>query len=73
LAEKRIPPRNSQDIHENVLNPRLIPVIADADRKVSSLYDMVHPNAEDTMTVRSVFVIKPDKTAALTLTFPGNR
>ena len=48
------------------------PVIADADRKVSQLYDMVHPNVDKTETVRSVFVIKPDKTVALTITYPAS-
>ena len=61
-----------KDINETQNTQMNFPVIADADRKVSSLYDMVHPNAEDTMTVRSVFVIKPDKTVALTLTYPAS-
>ena len=48
------------------------PLIADADRKVSDLYGMIHPNASDTMTVRSVFVIGPDKKVKLTLTYPAS-
>ena len=45
-------------------------MIADADRKVSLAYDMIHPNAEATATVRSVFIIGPDKKVKLTLTYP---
>ena len=48
------------------------PMIADGDRKVSDLYDMIHPNASDTFTVRSVFVIGPDKKVKLTLTYPAS-
>ena len=48
------------------------PLIADADRKVSDLYGMIHPNASDTLTVRSVFVIGPDKKIKLTLTYPAS-
>jgi alkyl hydroperoxide reductase subunit AhpC len=48
------------------------PMIADPDRKVSSLYDMIHPNANDTQTVRSVFVIGPDNKVKLTLTYPAS-
>lgn len=48
------------------------PMIADSDRKVSDLYGMIHPNASDTMTVRSVFVIGPDKKVKLTLTYPAS-
>jgi alkyl hydroperoxide reductase subunit AhpC len=47
------------------------PLIGDADRKVATLYDMIHPNANDTLTVRSVFVIGPDKKVKLTLTYPA--
>ena len=46
------------------------PMIADADRKVSLAYDMIHPNAEATATVRSVFIIGPDKKVKLSLTYP---
>ena len=48
------------------------PMIADPDRKVSDLYDMIHPGASDTMTVRSVFVIGPDKKVKLSLTYPAS-
>ena len=47
-------------------------MIGDPDRKVSDLYDMVHPNANDTLTVRSVFVIGPDKKVKLTITYPAS-
>lgn len=46
------------------------PIIADEDRKVAGLYNMIHPNASETTTVRSVFVIGPDKKVKLTLTYP---
>lgn len=46
------------------------PLIADPERTVATLYDMIHPNADTTFTVRSVFVIGPDKTVKLTLTYP---
>lgn len=48
------------------------PLIADADRRVASAYGMIHPNASDTLTVRSVFVIGPDKKLKLTLTYPAS-
>ena len=48
------------------------PLIADDARKVSDLYDMIHPNADDTFTVRSVFVIGPDKKIKLTITYPAS-
>jgi alkyl hydroperoxide reductase subunit AhpC len=48
------------------------PLIADPERKVAELYDMIHPNALDNMTVRSVFVIGPDKKVKLTLTYPAS-
>ena len=46
------------------------PLIADHDRKVSDLYGMIHPNADDSMTVRSVFIIDPNKRIRLTITYP---
>jgi len=61
-----------KDINETQNTEMNFPVIADADKKVSMLYDMVHPNADNTQTVRSVFIIKPDKTIALTLTYPAS-
>lgn len=48
------------------------PLIADGDRQVATLYDMIHPNASDKTTVRSVFVIGPDKKIKLTLTYPAS-
>jgi alkyl hydroperoxide reductase subunit AhpC len=48
------------------------PVIADPDRTVADLYGMIHPNASDTATVRSVFVIGPDKKVKLTITYPAS-
>jgi alkyl hydroperoxide reductase subunit AhpC len=48
------------------------PLIADEDRTVADAYDMIHPNANDTLTVRSVFVIGPDKKVKLTLTYPAS-
>jgi alkyl hydroperoxide reductase subunit AhpC len=48
------------------------PLLADADRKVANLYDMIHPNASDTATVRSVFVIDPSKKVRLILTYPAS-
>ncbi len=48
------------------------PLIADGDRKVADLYDMIHPNANDTLTVRSVFIVGPDDKVKLTLTYPAS-
>ena len=48
------------------------PMIGDADRKVADLYDMIHPNASDTLTVRSVFVVGPDKKVKLIITYPAS-
>ncbi|MCK0196042.1 peroxiredoxin [Ancylobacter sp. 6x-1] len=48
------------------------PLIADTEKTVSGLYDMIHPNASDTVTVRSVFIIGPDKKLKLTLTYPAS-
>ena len=48
------------------------PIIADEDRKVSVLYDMIHPNADSQLTVRSVFVISPDKSVKLMITYPAS-
>jgi alkyl hydroperoxide reductase subunit AhpC len=60
----------SQDI-EDVTGARPnYPLIADPDRTISDLYGMIHPNASDTTTVRSVFVIGPDKKVKLTITYP---
>lgn len=48
------------------------PVLADADRKVATLYDMIHPNSLANLTVRTVFVIDPAKKVRLTLTYPAS-
>lgn len=48
------------------------PILADTDRKVSDLYGMIHPNANDTLTVRSVFIIDPNKKVRLTITYPAS-
>ena len=48
------------------------PIIADPDRKIAQLYDMIHPNAIDNLTVRSVFIIGPDKKVKLMLTYPAS-
>ena len=61
-----------EDIYETQGARLNFPLIADADRKVSDLYGMIHPNASDTLTVRSVFVIGPDKKVKLTLTYPAS-
>jgi alkyl hydroperoxide reductase subunit AhpC len=60
------------DINETQKTTMNFPVIADPDKKVANLYDMIHPNADDTATVRSVFIIGPDKKIKLTLTYPAS-
>jgi len=60
------------DIAETQGSTLNFPLIGDEDRKVADLYDMIHPNASDTMTVRSVFIIGPDKKVKLTLTYPAS-
>ena len=60
------------DIAETQGSALNFPLIADPDRKVSDLYEMIHPNASDTFTVRSVFVIGPDKKVKLTITYPAS-
>jgi len=62
----------AKDIEETQGAKLNFPVIADHDKKVANLYDMIHPNASDTVTVRSVFVIGPDKKIKLTLTYPAS-
>jgi alkyl hydroperoxide reductase subunit AhpC len=62
----------AKDIAETQGHPLNFPLIADADKKVANLYGMIHPNASDTFTVRSVFVIGPDKKIKLTLTYPAS-
>jgi len=61
-----------KDIEETQGTAVNFPMIADADKAVSDKYDMIHPNASDTTTVRSVFVIGPDKNVKLTLTYPAS-
>ena len=61
-----------KDINETQATEVNFPIIADEDRKVSDLYDMIHPNADSTLTVRSVFIIAPDKTVKLILTYPAS-
>ncbi len=60
------------DIEETQGSKINYPILADADRKVSALYDMIHPEANDTLTVRSVFVIDPNKKIRLILTYPAS-
>ncbi|MDQ0349477.1 peroxiredoxin [Ancylobacter vacuolatus] len=62
----------AEDIAETQGYAPNFPLIADPDRTVSGLYDMIHPNASDTMTVRSVFVVGPDKKLKLSLTYPAS-
>ncbi|MBD0850964.1 peroxiredoxin [Maribacter arenosus] len=61
-----------KDINEVQKTTVNFPIIADEDKKVSDLYDMIHPNADNNLTVRSVFIIAPDKTVKLTLTYPAS-
>ncbi|MEM6633941.1 MAG: peroxiredoxin [Bacteroidota bacterium] len=58
------------DINETQNTTVNFPIIADPERKVAELYDMIHPNATEKTTVRSVFVIGPDKKVKLTITYP---
>ncbi|MBV9824514.1 MAG: peroxiredoxin [Alphaproteobacteria bacterium] len=62
----------SKDIEETQGAKLNFPLLADADRRVSNLYDMIHPNANDTLTVRSVYVVGPDKKVKLTITYPAS-
>ena len=64
--------RWEQDIADVTGNAVNFPMIGDPDRKVSNLYDMIHPNANDTQTVRSVFIIGPDHKVKLMLTYPAS-
>ncbi len=61
-----------KDINETQNTTINFPIIADEDRKVATLYDMIHPNADDKMTVRSVFVVDPDKKVKLMITYPAS-
>jgi alkyl hydroperoxide reductase subunit AhpC len=58
-----------QDVTGSALN---FPLIADPDRSIANMYDMIHPSASDTATVRSVFVVGPDNKVKLTLTYPAS-
>lgn len=62
----------AEDIRETQGQALNFPVIADHDKKVATLYDMIHPNVSETFTVRSVFVIGPDKKIKATLTYPAS-
>lgn len=61
-----------KDINETQHTTVNFPIIADEDKKVSSLYDMIHPNADNNLTVRSVYIIAPDKTVKLIITYPAS-
>ncbi|PIA82014.1 peroxidase [Gaetbulibacter sp. 4G1] len=61
-----------KDINETQNTSVNFPIIADEDKKVATLYDMIHPNADNNLTVRSVFVIGNDKKVKLTLTYPAS-
>ncbi|MGD0207541.1 MAG: peroxiredoxin [Verrucomicrobiota bacterium] len=61
-----------KDINETQACTMNFPIIADDNRQVASAYDMIHPNADDKATVRSVFIIGPDKKIKLTLTYPAS-
>lgn len=60
------------DINETQFTKVNFPILADADRRVSELYDLIHPNASDTLTVRSLFVIDPQKKIRLSITYPAS-
>ncbi|MEM6532322.1 MAG: peroxiredoxin [Myxococcota bacterium] len=60
------------DINETQQTEVNFPILADADRKVASLYDMIHPEADNTLTVRSVFIIDHNKKVRATLTYPAS-
>jgi thioredoxin-dependent peroxiredoxin len=61
-----------KDINETQSCTVDFPIIADEDRKVAGLYDMIHPNASETFTVRSLFIIGPDKKVKLMITYPAS-
>ena len=60
------------DIKETQGHALNFPLIADPDRKIANLYGMIHPNANETLTVRSVFIIGPDKKIKLSITYPAS-
>jgi alkyl hydroperoxide reductase subunit AhpC len=61
-----------EDINETQHTTMNFPIIADSDKKVATLYDMIHPKANDSLTVRSVYIVAPDKTVKLILTYPAS-
>lgn len=61
-----------KDINETQNTEVNFPIIADEDKKVSNLYGMIHPKADNTLTVRSVYIIGPDKTIKLMITYPAS-
>lgn len=61
-----------KDINETQNTEVDFPIIADSDKTVANLYDMIHPNASETLTVRSLFVIGPDKKVKLIITYPAS-
>lgn len=61
-----------RDINETQQTEVNYPIVADEDKKISVLYDMIHPNASENVTVRSVFIIGPDKKIKLTLTYTAS-
>lgn len=61
-----------KDINETQNTQVNFPIIADEDRSIAALYDMIHPNASATLTVRSLFIIAPDKTIKLIITYPAS-
>lgn len=61
--------KDINEVQNTVVN---FPIIADEDKKVSDLYDMIHPKADNNFTVRSVFIIAPDKTVKLIITYPAS-
>ncbi|WP_234856910.1 peroxiredoxin [Acinetobacter junii] len=61
-----------QDINETQNTTVNFPIIADKDRKVSELYDFIHPNASETLTVRSLVIIDPNKKVRLIITYPAS-
>ena len=61
-----------KDINETQNTTVNFPIIADEDKHIAELYDMIHPNANESLTVRSVFIVAPDKKIKLTLTYPAS-
>ncbi len=60
------------DINETQHTRVEFPIIADQDKKIADLYDMIHPNASETLTVRSLFIISPDKKVKLMIVYPAS-